>query len=116
MIRKIAIVMAAVAAVTAGSVSTASARFGGGFGGGHGMGGGFHSMGGGFHSSGFSHSFAQPGFSHFNHFGHDRFFGHHRFFGPRFGAFGVGYPYGYYDGCYSRVWTPWGWRWQYVCY
>jgi len=21
-------------------------------------------------------------------------------------------PYGYADGCYSRVWTPWGWRWR----
>jgi hypothetical protein len=66
---------------------------------------------------------AGPAF-HSNHFVGNRFafnrfafrnrFFHHRFFGPRF-AF-VGYPYGYYDGCYSRVWTPWGWRWRYVCY
>jgi hypothetical protein len=113
MIRKIAMVLVAVAAVTAGSASTAAAR--------HGMGGG---MGGGFsHSSmggSFGHSFSGGGFSHFDHdrfgrFDHDRF-GHHRF-GNRFGVFGVGgYPYGYGDGCYSRVWTPWGWRLRYVCY
>jgi hypothetical protein len=65
---------------------------------------------------------AGPAF-HSNHFvgnrfafrDRDRFF-HHRFFRNRFAFFGVGYPYGYADGCYSRVWTPWGWRWRYVCY
>jgi hypothetical protein len=100
-------VLAAVAAVTAGSASTASARFGGG---GH-FGGGAHFGGGGGHFGHFGGGFGHPGFAHF---GHDRFVGHR--FGPRFGVFGVGYPYGYGDGCYSRVWTPWGWRWQYVCY
>jgi hypothetical protein len=103
MICKIVIVLAAVAAVTAGSASTAEARMSGGFGHGFHSGGGFHSFGGGF---------AHPGF---HHFGHDRFFVHHRF-GPRFGFFGGGYPYGYGDGCYTRVWSPWGWRWQYACY
>jgi hypothetical protein len=28
----------------------------------------------------------------------------------------VGAPYGYYNSCYARVWTPWGWSWRYVCY
>jgi hypothetical protein len=27
----------------------------------------------------------------------------------------AGYPYGYYDSCYERVWTRWGWRLTYVC-
>jgi hypothetical protein len=27
----------------------------------------------------------------------------------------VGYPYGYYDSCYERIWTRWGWRLTYVC-
>ena len=44
----------------------------------------------------------------------DRF--HHRFFRNRFAFFGAAYPYGYYDNCYTRVWTQWGWRWQNVCY
>lgn len=117
MMRKIAIVLAAAALVTAGSASTASARFGGGgFGGG--FHGGFHSsgFGGGFHSGGFGHSFG-PGFHHFDHARFARFDHDRRFFGRRFGVFGVAYPYGYYDdGCYARVWTRWGWRWQYVCY
>jgi len=90
MIRNMVLALAAVAIVTAGSASTAAAMRGGG---GH-MGGGFH--GGGFGHAGFGHA----GFGHFRHFGHR--------FGPRFGFFGVGYPYPY--GC----WTPWGWR--YACY
>jgi len=50
-------------------------------------------------------------------FFHNRFV-HHRFFRNRFAFFvGAGFPaYSYFDDCYSRVWTPWGWRWQYVCY
>ena len=32
----------------------------------------------------------------------------------RFAFVGGGWPY--YDDCYTRVWTPWGWRWNYVCY
>jgi hypothetical protein len=27
----------------------------------------------------------------------------------------AGYPYGYYDSCYERIWTRWGWRLTYVC-
>ena len=38
----------------------------------------------------------------------------HRFFGPGF-AF-VGGPYAYYDSCYARVWSAWGWRWVNACY
>jgi hypothetical protein len=88
-IRKMVLALAAVAIVTAGSASTAAAMHGG---------GGFH--GGGFGHGGFGHA----GFGRFG-----------RPFGPRFGAFAVGFPYGYY-GCYTRVWGPWGWRWQYLCY
>ena len=36
------------------------------------------------------------------------------FFRDRF-AFLGGYPYFYYDDCYSRVSTPWGWRLTFVC-
>src|SRR5215467_16238013 len=128
MMRKIVVALAAVAMVTAGSTLSASAMHGGGFGGGHGGGfGGGHGGGfGGGHGGGFSGAhfgghfggFGHPGMAgpafHSNHFVGNRFafnrfafrnrFFHHRFFGPRF-AF-VGYPYGYYDGCYSRVWTP----------
>jgi hypothetical protein len=50
-------------------------------------------------------------------------FRHHRFFRNRFAfAFGAAFPYdyydygSYYDNCYERVWTRWGWRWINVCY
>ena len=121
MVRKIAMALAAVAVVTAGSTLSASAMHGGGFGGGH-FGGHFGGFGWG-HFGGFGHpGMSGPAF-HSNHFvgnrfafrDRDRFF-HHRFFRNRFAFFGVGYPYGYADGCYTRVWTPWGWRWRYVCY
>jgi hypothetical protein len=23
---------------------------------------------------------------------------------------------GFYDDCYTRVWTRWGWRWIYACW
>jgi hypothetical protein len=94
MVRKMMIALVAVAAVIAGSIDAASARGGGHGGGGHG-GMGHGSFGG--------HSFG--------HFGGARGFG----FRDRF-AFGAAYPYGYYDDCYTRVWTRWGWRQQYVCY
>jgi len=137
MMRKIAIALAAVAVVTAGSTLSASAMHGGhggGFGGGHGGGFGGGHFGG--HFGGFGHpGMAGPGafggrpaMFHGNHFignrfafnrfafrDRDRFF-HHRFFRHRFAFLGAGFPYGSYDGCYSRVWTPWGWRWRYVCY
>jgi len=39
----------------------------------------------------------------------------HRRVHNRFFVFAAGYPYGYYDSCYERVWTQWGWRLRYVC-
>src|SRR5271170_1601704 len=48
-------------------------------------------------------------------FGNGFRFGH-RFVRNRFAFVGVGAPYGYYNSCYARVWTPWGWSWRYVCY
>ena len=55
---------------------------------------------------------------HGNHvaFGHHFAFRHHRFHNRFFFA-GAPFAYAsYYDGCYARVWTPWGWRWTNVCY
>jgi hypothetical protein len=54
-------------------------------------------------------------------FFHNRFaFRHHRFFRNRFAFGGVGagfYDYdSYYDSCYTRAWTPYGWQWTNVCY
>ena len=124
MVRKIVISLAAAAVVLAGSTLTAAARFGGGMGHGGGHIGGFGHFG---HMGGFSHgAFARPGFAHpgaFGRFGAVQRFPlranrfavrHHRFFGPRF-AFGAAFPYTY-DSCYTRVWTPVGWRWTYACY
>jgi len=137
MMRKIAIALAAVAVVTAGSTLSAAAMHGGGHGGGFGGGhfGGGHFGGGHFggHMGGFARPMAGHAMFRSNHFVRDRFgfrdrgrfafrdrddfrFRHHRFFRNRFAFFGVGFPYGYYDDCYARVWTPWGWRWRYVCY
>jgi hypothetical protein len=51
---------------------------------------------------------------------HPRFaFRDHRFrFRNRF-FFAAAFPYGYYDsyydGCYERIWTRWGWRLVNVC-
>ncbi len=113
MVRKIAIALAAVAVVTAASTLSASAMHGGGHGGGF---GGGHFGGGGGHFGGFGHpGMAGPTVFHGNHFAfrdRDQFFFRHRFFGPRFAFLGVGYPYGYDDDCYARVWTRWGWRWR----
>ena len=52
------------------------------------------------------------------HAGRVVFNNRHRFFRNRFVVVGGGIPYGYgyYDDCYARVWTAWGWRWQYICY
>jgi hypothetical protein len=56
-------------------------------------------------------------------FRHDRFFRsrfafrHNRFFRNRFAFVGGPFLIGYgYDDCYRPVWTPWGWRWTFVCY
>ena len=95
---------------------------GGGMGGGmrfSGIGGapqfaGSHFAGMPFAHSGFSPRFAHGNFDHrfFDH----RFFDHrfHRF--HRFAFIGVPYAdYGYYDGCWRRVWTPYGPQWTNVC-
>jgi hypothetical protein len=102
----------------------------------HGGGGGHGGMGhGGMGSGGFGHvgGFGAAAMAHPGGFGGvaavhpmglrggriavgDRFHFRHRFVGNRFAFVGGGLPYGYYDDCYARVWTPWGSRWSYVCY
>jgi hypothetical protein len=63
----------------------------------------------------FGPRFAGPGFHGRPFIGrHAFFFRHHR----RFAFFGAPFifaSYGYYDGCWQRRWTPWGWRWANVC-
>ncbi|MDA9507251.1 hypothetical protein XI09_21995 [Bradyrhizobium sp. CCBAU 11386] len=45
---------------------------------------------------------------------HAFFFRHHRF--HRFAFFGAPFVYAsYYDGCWRRTWTPYGWHWVNVC-
>ncbi|QQO15989.1 hypothetical protein JJB99_07475 [Bradyrhizobium diazoefficiens] len=45
---------------------------------------------------------------------HAFFFRHHRF--HRFAFFGAPFIYAsYYDGCWRRSWTPYGWQWINVC-
>jgi hypothetical protein len=95
MVSKMAILAAAVMAVSIGSTVSASARHGG-------------MMG----SSGFSHSGISHGFA-FRHDRDDRFHFRHRFF--RDGFVFAGAPYDY-DDCYTRVWTRWGWRVRSLCY
>jgi len=114
MMRRMVIALAAVAVVTVGSASIVSARGGGGHGGGMGHGGGF---GGGGRPGGFAavHPMGlRGGRVVFNNGVRSR----HRFFRNRFAVVGVGasYGYGYYDECYVRVWTPYGWSWRYACY
>jgi len=123
MMRKMLMSLVAAACLTAGSIVVAAAHGGGGgHGGGHGgfggMGGGRGSFGGvgagGNFAVGHPGGFAAPRSLGFHN---DRFgFRRGPFVRSRFAFFG-GYPYPYYyDSCYSRVWTPWGWRWTYVCY
>jgi hypothetical protein len=97
MMRKMVIALAAVAVVTAGSTIGASSR----------------GMGHGGYGGGSSHAaVAHPG-----HAVHgDRLDFRHRFHRNRFAFIGVGLPHGYDDDCYTRVWTPHGWRWRSVCY
>jgi hypothetical protein len=132
MLRKILITLAALAAATALPTGGALAR--GGMGGMGGMShGGMGGMGGmGRAGMGIGHaSFAHgPGFvgtrpfsaarpiAFTGHFAHNRpFFFRHHFHNRFFFAAGFPYAYGYYDdGCWTRVWTPWGWRWRSVCY
>ena len=48
-------------------------------------------------------------------FGHG-FHGHHGFVRNRFAFVGAGVGGGWGYGCYTRVWTYWGWTWRNVCY
>jgi hypothetical protein len=127
---KTAVALAAVAVVTFGSTFGASAMHGGGGHGGMGHGG----MGsGGMGSGGFGHAgFGAAAMAHPGGFGGvavhsmglrggrvavgDRSHFRRQFVRNRFVFVGGGLPYGYYDDCYARVWTPWGWSWRYVCY
>ena len=92
MVRKIAIVLAAMTAVAAATSVGAAAR---------GMGHSYAHMGA-----------AAPSFSHFT--GPHRSAFRHRF-RHRFALFGAAVPYDYDEGCYTRVWTRWGWRWTSAC-
>jgi hypothetical protein len=134
--RRMVIALAAVAVVTVCSASIVSARGGGGHGGGGhgggghggGMGGGGMGHGGGFGGGGFGHmALGRPGgFAAVHPMGlrggrvvfNNGVRSRHRFFRNRFAVVGVGasYGYGYYDECYVRVWTPYGWSWRYACY
>jgi len=133
MLRKSAIALAAVALLTAGSTLGASARGGGGFGGmGHGGFGGMghagfargvgfapHAMGVGRFAGARPFAFRANRFAFGRPFVRNRFvFRHRPFFRNRFAFVGVPLyagAYGY-DSCYAPVWTPWGWRWRFVCY
>jgi hypothetical protein len=99
----------------------------GGFGGGMhmggmGMGGAHfaHFGGPGFGGARFAHAAIGPRFAgapwHGGHFiGRHAFFFHHHHF-RRFAVFGAPYYYtNYYDGCWRRSWTPYGWQWVNVC-
>jgi hypothetical protein len=95
--------LAALAATTVGAASPAAAAF--------------RAHGGGFSShAGFSGFSSHAGFGGFRHFG-PRF--HNRFAFAGFG-FAPGYDYysdyGYDDGCWRRIWGPYGWRAVNVCY
>jgi hypothetical protein len=73
--------------------------------------GGFARMSPGFSRAAVGHpsSFARVGVAH------PKFaFRHHRIHN-RFFVFAGAYPYSYYDSCYERIWTRWGWRLTYVC-
>jgi hypothetical protein len=87
---------------------------GGGYGGGMGH-GGMGGMGGMGHGGpgfgggrGFAVASAHPAMA-FGHGFHGR---HHVFVRNRFAFVGGGYGY---SGCYTRVWTYWGWVWRNVC-
>jgi hypothetical protein len=127
MVRKIVIALAAAGAIIAGSALDASARMGGM--GGHGgmgmsMGHGSMGMGRSMGSVGFARM-GGPGISRAAFVGrsapfarvavaHPRIIIRNRRFHNRF-FFAAAFPYGYYDGCYERIWTRWGWRLVNVC-
>jgi hypothetical protein len=131
------IIIAGIAAAALMAASATALARGGGMGGGH-MGGGHMGGMGGMHMGGgwgghvggmglAGHAafgrVGPVGFAgarslawHGNHvaFGHFPF--RHRFFVRNRFFFGAPYAYAYYnDGCYTRVWTPWGWQWANVC-
>lgn len=116
--------LAATAMVAAIVVATPAMAFRGG--GGHGFGSGGHmmSMGGGWgHGPMFAGrsmakgSFDRAGrFDHFHHF-RNRFVFSNGF--NNFAFFGVPFAYDYAaygNGCWRRVWTPYGWRDSNICY
>jgi hypothetical protein len=136
-----AVTIAAVMALASPVLARGGGGHGGFGGGGHFGGGGMHAggFGGGMHTGGFGGMhvggmggarFGGPGFggARFAHaaigprfagsgwhgrpfIGRHAFFRHHhRFF------FGAPFIYaGYYDGCWRRSWTPYGWQWVNVC-
>jgi hypothetical protein len=127
MVRKILVALAALAAVTAVPTAGAFARGGGHGGMGMGMGMSHSSMGVSHMSFAHPASFAGPrtfsgarpiafAGNHvaFNHLHHVPF--RHHVHNRFIFAAGFAYPYAYDDGCWARVWTPWGWRWRSVCY
>jgi hypothetical protein len=127
MVGRTAVALAAVAVVTFGSTFGASAMHGGGGHGGMGHGGmGFGGFGraGGFGAAAMARPGGFGGVAAVHSMGlrggriavGDRSHFRHRFVVNRFAFVGGGLPYGYYDDCYARVWTPWGWTWRYVCY
>jgi hypothetical protein len=127
MVGRTAVALAAVAVVTFGSTFGASAMHGGGGHGGMGHGGmGFGGFGraGGFGAAAMARPGGFGGVAAVHSMGlrggriavGDRSHFRHRFVVNRFAFVGGGLPYGYYDDCYARVWTPWGWSWRYVCY
>lgn len=114
------------------------ARGGGGGGhGGGGFGGGGHFGGGGMHAGGFggmraggmggarfggpgfggprfAHAAIGPRFAGAGWHGHHGVFRHNHF--RRFAFIGAPYYYSnYYDGCWRRSLTPYGWQWVNVC-
>jgi hypothetical protein len=122
-------------ATTLALASPVLARGGGGGGMGGGMhGGGMHFGGGGARFGGMSGGanfvggrsfaavsggsfagarFAHPGFApRFSRFHDGRFFPHRH---HRCAFIGAPYIYANYDGCWRRVWTPYGLRWANVC-
>jgi hypothetical protein len=123
MMRKIAIGLAAVVISTAGSTLSASAIHGGGGGhdgkGGGGHGGGFVHGGGGGHGHLGPHTFGmhKPPFKHHKNISYDiRIRSYTRYGGGGYRG-GGSYRSGSYGGgsCWTRVWTPEGWRSRNVC-
>lgn len=79
--------------------------------------GGMHFNGGRFAATPFAHAGFSPRFSRFAFRDHRGRFFHHRF--NRFAFVGAPFifasDYYYDDGCWRRVWTPYGWNWTNVC-